>query len=156
MKEVATNHKTDPSKVKKGDLMAFVYWTKVEDLENQHSSQNFTAHVTNLDTGSDFFVRGNRLVELGLSADQFAETVKESKTAVATYFMHLYNTPFTVNFFKDDGTERTLRGRLIKTEPVFGKSLVEDLDKPASNRLRWVRHENINYVIANGVKRVAK
>ena len=58
---------------------------------------------------------------------------------------------------KQDGTERTLRGKLVKPEPLLGRSMVEDLDSDdKKNRLRQVDHRTINWLVVDGVKYTVK
>lgn len=142
-------------KVKTGDLMAFIYWTKVRSSTGSGQSQ--VLEVEDLDNNNDpIRVHSQQLIEKSFSADQFEKEEKVTKTQAAEKLVHSINRPFTVSFAKTDGEERVLRGRLVKPEPLLGRSMVEDLDLKGVNRLRQVDHRTINYLIVDGVKYVVK
>lgn len=149
-------NKVLPNKVAVDDLMAFVNYVKV----NQVLAGGEELIVTDLDHSTrKIKISGKDLVENSLSADQFTETEKVTKTEAAEILISLHNRPFTVSFEKADGKERVLRGRLIKHEALLGRSMVEDLDEPASNpkgRVRQVDHRTINYLVVEGVKYIVK
>lgn len=142
------SHRVQASKVKKGHLMAFVYYGKVETATPGRLS------IRNVDDNMSFRVEGNDLIERSFSADQYEEEIKVSKTRAAEILVSSYNRPFTVSFEKQDGDERVLRGRLVTPEPLLGRSMVEDLDIKSGHRLRQVDHRTIKYLIVDGVKYV--
>ena len=143
----------NPSQVHEGDLMTFIYWTKVKSI----SSNGNVLGVANLDDDENIIrVNGKELVEKSFSADQFQEEEKVGKTRAAEILLHSVNRPFTVCFLKTDGNERVLRGRLVKPEPLLGRSMVEDLDQKGVNRLRQVDHRTIKYLIVDGTKYIVK
>lgn len=149
-------NKVVPSKVSNGDLMAFVNYVKVRQvLENGEE-----LIVTDLDHNKrDIKIAGKDLVENSLSADQFIETEKVTKTEAAEILISLHNRPFTVSFNKADKSERLLRGRLIRHEALLGRSMVEDLDEPLDSpkgRIRQVDHREINFITCEGVKYIVK
>ena len=146
-------HPTDPAKVKAGDLLAVIHYAKVKTA-NHNGEELFIEDVDSPD--KVIRVQGKELVVRALSADQFEEEVKVTKMQAAEVLIESHNKPFTVNFVKVDGSERTLRGRLIRPEPLLGRSMVEDLDEPTSNKLRQVDHRTINWLIVEGVKYVVK
>jgi len=74
----------------------------------------------------------------------------------AEILVNAYHRPLTVCFVKNDGTERTLRGRLVKPEPLLGRSTVEDLDVTNGNRLRLVDHRTIKWIVVDGTKYTVK
>lgn len=139
-------HPVKTAQVKSGDLMAFVYFAKVKTAEPNKLS------VRNVDDQLDFAVNGSDLIERGFSADQYQEEVKTSKTHAAEILVSAFNRPFTVCFEKQDGEERVLRGRLVRPEPLLGRSMVEDLDMADGHRLRQVDHRTIKYLILEGVR----
>jgi hypothetical protein len=146
-------HNVDPAKVNEGDLMAFIYWTKVKST----SSNGSALGVANLDDDEGIIrINGKELIEKSFSADQYHEEEKVGKTRAAEILLHSVNRPFTVCFLKTNGSERVLRGRLVKPEPLLGRSMVEDLDQKGVNRLRQVDHRTIKYLIVDGTKYVVK
>lgn len=140
--------------VKVGDLMAMTYYGKVSQVTN-HGEEII---VTDLDNGNKpVRITGRELIDRAFSADVHEDTKKASKTEVAEILTHAFNRPLSVSFMKADGTERVLRGRLVKPEPLMGRSMVEDLDKPnAKDRIRQVDHRTLNWLILEGVKYVVK
>lgn len=146
-------HKPTANAVRVGDVMMFVYFAKVKDITNGGD----TLTVTNLDAGvPEIKVQGKALVENGASADQFKETQIVSKTKAAELLVSSYNRPLTVVFEKADGSERTLRGRLVQPEPLLGRSMCEDLDIADTDRLRLVDHRTLKSLIVDGVKYTVK
>lgn len=148
-------HKVNASSVKSGDLMSLVYYVKVKAVDPARHE----LIVEDLDNGgAEIMLRGKELIETSHSADQHLEEEKVSKTQAAEILVHSINRPLTVSFLKADGTERIIRGRLVKPEPLLGRSMVEDLDIPSAeiNRLRQVDHRTINWLVVEGVKYVVK
>lgn len=145
-----------PSKVSKNDLMAFVNYVKVDDV----LAGGDELIVCDLDHNRrKIKISGKDLIKNSLSADQFSETEKVTKTEAAEIMISLHNRPFTVSFNKADKSERVLRGRLIKHEALLGRSMVEDLDEPADGskgRVRQVDHREINWLVVEGVKYIVK
>lgn len=139
-----------PSKVKDNDLMAFVNYVKVKKV-NANGEELIVAPLDK--NSKDIRITGLDLVVNALSADQFEDTEKVNKTEAAEILISSHNRPFTVSFEKLDGSERVIRGRLIKPEPLLGRSMVEDLDETdKKNRVRQVDHRTINYIIVSGTK----
>lgn len=144
--------KIECKKVKIGDLMAFVYYGTVKTVNNNgHNLQ-----ICDVDNKNKFDVDGVSLVENALSADQFTQTEKVNKTQAAEKLVRAYNRPFTVIFTKTNGRVRKLRGRLIKPEPLLGRSVVEDLDITRGSPLRQVDHRTIKELIVDGIRYVVK
>ncbi len=148
MSDRKTN-KVDATKVKDGELMAFTYYVKVKEV-SQNGAKLVVGDVDH--DGSPITITGKELVENALSADYFAEEEKVTMTKAAELLVGSAHKPFTVAFEKADGTERVLRGRLIKPEALLGRSMVEDLDTYDKNRLRQVDHRTIRFLIVDGIK----
>jgi len=150
--DIRKSHKTEPSKVKKGDLLAITYYTNVENV--MMNGERLSVRDVVGDTGG-IDVNGKSLIINALSADQYQETVKVTKTQAAQLLIESTNRPFTVVFEKQDGTERTLRGRLISHEALLGRSMVEDLDLPVDQkggRTRLVDHRTLKSLTVDGAK----
>src|SRR5262245_7936418 len=146
-------HKVDPGRVKAGDLMAFVYYVRVKKADTDAPSVD----VVGLDRDQgEFSVRGARLISNAFSADQYLEEVRVSMTRAAEVLVSSFNRPLTVCFVKQAGGLRVLRGRLLKPEPLLGRSHVEDLDVAGRDRIRLVDHRTIRYLIVDGVKYTVK
>lgn len=155
--EIRKSHKTEPSKVQSGHLMAIIYYVNVESTH--YNGEKLTVKDVVGDTGR-IDINGKSLIEAALSADQFNETVKVSRTQMAQLLIESHNRPFTVVFDKlesKDGKdkERKLRGRLISHEALLGRSLVEDLDLPINEkggRTRLVDHRTLKSLIVDGTR----
>lgn len=145
-----------PSKVATNHLMAFVNYVKVKQV----LSGGDELIVSDLDHNRrEIKISGKDLIKNSLSADQFTDTEKVTKTEAAEIMISLHNRPFTVSFNKADKSERILRGRLIKHEALLGRSMVEDLDEPLDSpkgRVRQVDHREINFLVVEGVKYLVK
>jgi hypothetical protein len=153
MIERKTN-KIESSDIKAGEIISLVYYVKVKSVISDSE-----VHVEDLDgLGCEIMLRGKELIETATSSDQFKEEEKVGKTRAAEILVHSVNRPFTVSFIKQDGQEKTMRCRLIKPEPLLGRSMVENLDLAISEkgRLRQVDHRTINWIIVDGVKYTVK
>lgn len=145
------HNKLDASTIQNNDLMAFVYFAKVKKATNGELL------VTDLDNSGDIQIRGKELIENSFSADRYTEEVKVSKTQAAEILVHSANRPFTVSFNKQDGSERVLKGRLVRPESLLGRSMVEDMEiADAKDRIRQVDHRTLNYLIVDGVRYTVK
>jgi len=148
--------------VKIGDIMGIMYYVKVKDTDvdrndSVRSDKLYaeSSSITTVDLDRDMspiVVRGKSLIEGCLSADQFYEEMKSTKTQIAEILVTSYNRPFSVCFEKQGGEKRIIRGRLIQAEPLLGRSMVEDLDITKGNKLRQVDHRTIEWLIVDGVK----
>lgn len=76
-------------------------------------------------------------------------------TRAAEILSTSYEKPFSVCFTKADGTERQLTGRLLSTEPLLGRSFVEDLEL-VRDRIRLVDHRTIKWIIVDDTFYVVK
>jgi len=106
--------------------------------------------------GNEFEVRGASLIEQMRSSQQFEKEEKVSRTDLANNLTSAGDAVFTVVFDKQDGTERTLVGKLINAENQMGRSNVEDLEIATGSRLRQVDHRTLKSLILNGVKYTVK
>jgi hypothetical protein len=143
----------NPAKIKPGDLMAFINYVKVKRVDPEGPSVQVESIVPGQ---GEFAVRGEKLLAGALSADQYQEEEKVTMTRAAEILITSFNRPLTVRFVKKQGGERVLRGRLLRPEPLLGRSYVEDLDAPANSRIRLVDHRTIKCLIVDGVKYTVK
>lgn len=146
-------NKITADKIQSNDIMAIVHYVKVTSVK----PDKFEFFATDVDNPANSMkIQGKEIIEAAFSADRFLEEQKVSKTAAAEFLVNSPNRPFTVNFTKTDGTERTLRGRLVCPEPLLGRSMVEDLDENGGHNLRQVDHRTINWLIVEGTKYIVK
>lgn len=151
--EERKTHKTDPLLVKAGDVLAITYYVKV--VRASHGGGELVVNDL-MGDGKEIRISGASLVADSLSADQAHETVTVPKTEAARLLIESPFCPLTVVFTKADGTERTLRGRLISHEALLGRSMVEDLDLPLTpdkkdSRLRLVDRRTLISLTVDGV-----
>lgn len=146
--------KIKASDIKVGEIISFTYYTKVKTIDS--ASSIVVKDLYSKSKDPLIGIRGLELVENCFSADQYATEVKSTKTEMAEKLIYSSNRPFTVCFEKADGTERTLRGRLISHESLLGRSMVEDLDIEEGYRTRLVDHRTIRSLILNNVKYTEK
>lgn len=140
------------NEIKKGDLMAVVYWVKVDTIDKRNEEMQ----VKELDgKSSGFRIHGKDLIETCFSADHFTKEEKITATKADEMLPTLRNLPITVVFNKDDGTERTLRGRVLKPG-AMGHTYMEDLDKSINDRLRLVNNRGIKSITVLGTKYTVK
>lgn len=151
--EKSTNkEKLDASKVKVGDVMAITHYVKVQRVDPGNKLV-----LEDLNTGGKFMLEGKDLIEQSASADQYATEKKVTKTEAAEILVASHNTVFTVCFTKADGEKRVLRGSLVSTEPLLGRSYCLDRDIPrGEHSLRQADHRSIEYLIVNNVKYTVK
>lgn len=134
------------SNIKKDQLMAFIYYGTVIDIGPDCIT------VQDVDHNRQMLVSGSRIIETAESADLFDQEEKVTKTTIAEKLISCCNKPFTVCFETADGKERILRGRLIKPEPLLGRSMVEDLDIKKKNKIRLVDHRTLKWLIVENIK----
>jgi hypothetical protein len=129
------------------EVKAITLYGKV--VENTHRAVN----MINVDNGEGYQVVGGSLVERLKSSSKFDEVKKVTKTNLAEKLVGAGSLPFEVEFVKANGTPRVLVGRLVSSEHLLGRSMVEDLLLPNSeSRIRQVDHRTLNYIIIDGVK----
>jgi len=138
------------SKHSVGNIISLTKYAKV--LSNSGS----TLSCVDLHDGGKFEIHGQSLQETCLSADKFEETQRMGKIELAEVLVKSYGKVFTVVFSKADGSERTLRGRLLSSEGLLGRSSVEDLDIAGDNKLRQVDHRTLKSIVVDGIKHTLK
>ena len=107
--------------------------------------------------GREFTVKGPKLIEEAMnSAAQYSKEEKVSKTEAAQLLTSAGDAAFTVVFDKQDGTERTLVGKLVDTENHMGRSNVDDLQITSGSPRRQVDHRTLRSLILKGVKYTVK
>jgi hypothetical protein len=131
---------------KTGDVVAIVRYAKV------NSAKQDAVELEDVDDKSKFVVRGKELLDTLRSASNFQKTEKVTLTKAAEIVSSSFNTPMTVCFTKQDGTERVMVCRLLSTEPLLGRSHVDDLEITEKHKLRQVDHRTIKWAVINGVK----
>ncbi|CAN5907407.1 hypothetical protein BH23PLA1_BH23PLA1_37940 [soil metagenome] len=144
-----TVHATQPADVRVGHILAFTSYVVVAAVH----AEGRELVVRDLDGDhSEIRIKGASLIERAASADQHHKVERVSRTRAAEVLIGSAQRPLTVAFVKQDGQERILRGRLVRPEPLLGRSLVEALDEAESDRLRLVDHRTLAWLIVDGIK----
>lgn len=133
-----------------GNIISLTKYAKV------NGNMGDVLSVTDLHSGTNFQIIGKELQESCMSADKSDEVQKVSKTELAEKLVESYGRPFTVVFEKADGEVRTLRGRLLSSDSILGRSTVEDLDQPDGKRIRLVDHRTLSSLVIDNIKFVLK
>ena len=101
-------------------------------------------------TGLEFSVQGESLIHRTHNTFEFNETKKVTMTNLAEILVGAGDKVFTATFIKKDGTERVLKGRLIKPEPLMGRSMVEDFeekDKNGKPAVKQIDHRTLQSIV---------
>lgn len=108
-------------------------------------------------TGNRYTIFGPTHANLS-SADVFSRIENTNKTELAKKLLEAGDTVFTVEFVKQGGEPRILRGRLVKEDPLMGRAMVEDLDIPNGilSNIRQVDLRTLKSLIIGNVKYVVK
>lgn len=116
-----------------------------------NNSKQFVT-VVDVDDKTEFDINGKTMIDTLKTGSIHGKPQKVTMTRAAEILSTSFNTPFTVCFTKQNGNERILRGRLLSTESLLGRSNVEDLDIADAHRMRQVDHRTIRWIIVGGEK----
>ena len=146
--------------MKKDDIVLISNYSKITFVNDDST----VIHIENLYNPSQKIkIEGKDLIDKMKSADFWTDEQKLGLINIATKLVEAGDNPFTVCFLKANGDERILRGRLLETVPLLGRSTVEDFDAvietidangevDSSDRIRQVDHRTIKWLIINKVK----
>lgn len=130
------------NKLKKGDILSLNLTLSVVKVEGD-------TVVTEDKDGKRVVFQGDGVKDCK-SADLYSSSVQSTRTRIIEIFQKMSPSDvFTVEFVKQDGTLRKLRGKMIKSENGFGRSEVWDLDVKGK---RQVDHRTVESLIFDGVK----
>lgn len=135
--------------IKKGEILSTTMYLEVlsKDKDSIQVKDSY---------GREFTVRGVELIEKSMSSsDQFDNTVKITRTELAEKLVNLGDQVFTVNFDKQTGENRTLRGYKVSTENLMGRVNAIDLDVTGYGQ-RQIDLRTIKYLIVGNTKYVVK
>jgi len=130
-----------------GEVVSITRYCKIKDVLT-----DTRIGVVDVKDNTEFYINGQDLLDDLKSADAFSKTEKLTKTQMAEKLVSAKNDPFTVVFLKSDKTQRKLRGRLLSSEPLLGRSYVEDFDIAGENKTRLVDHRTIQSLIIGNIK----
>jgi len=132
--------------MKKGDAVQLIYNCVITDI----TPGSIKVHDNEKDM--DFFITGDKLISTLGKANEFSTTQRVSKTEIVEKLLTSHGKILSVEFEKQNGANRILRGYLAKAEPLLGRSYCVDIDVTDSNKLRLVDHRTIVWLICDGVK----
>lgn len=136
--------------VKTGERLSLTYYVEVlsrngEELKVRDSN------------GQTFTIKGKKLIETTInSASQFENEEKVTRTEAVEKLLSARDSAFTVVFDKQDGSERTLVGKLLDSENYMGRSNVVDLEITTGSPNRQVDHRTLRSLILRGTKYTVK
>ena len=133
-------------------FISITMYAEVTGLENTLTKKEL--HCRDVHTGLEFTVVGDSLINRTNNTDEVKETKKVTMTNLAEILVGAGDKVFTATFIKKDGTERILKGRLIKPEPLMGRSMVEDFEdvKEGKPTIKQVDHRTLQSIIIGGVE----
>lgn len=146
------------NKIKTGERLSTTMYLEVVGQLPQTSTLAEGIKVKD-SNGKTFDMRGKTLIENSLnSGSQYSTEKKVSRTEMAHILTNAGDSVFTAVFEKVGGEMRTLTGRLLESENLMGRSNVEDLELPTTekNKLRQVDHRTLQSLILKDVKYVIK
>jgi len=114
------------------------------------------SNCTDLSDGTEFEISGDAFLDTFISANRSDKEELKTKTELAELLVNAGWKPFTVTFEKADGSLRTLVGKLVKPEPLLGRSLVTDFNVDDDDRFRFVDHRTIQSLVMDGVRYILK
>jgi hypothetical protein len=147
-----------PEDIRPGDLLAFTYYVRVQGV-SVPPGEGHVLDLVDLDAAdTPLRIKGDKLIARASSAEQSRETRSVTRTECARLLVGTEGRAvvFTVCFDRADGTERTLRGRYLEQDEQLGRSRVEDLDRPAGDRIRLVDHRTLKWLVVDGVRYVVR
>lgn len=133
-------------KIKSQDIISLTKYAAVKSLFGN------VLKAVDLHDGKEFEIHGKDLQEACMSADFFDDTQNVTKTELAEILVKSYGKPFTVVYDTTTKKDRKLRGRLLSSESILGRSTVEDLDKPDGDRIRLVDHRTLKSIVVDNIK----
>ncbi len=130
----------------RGDAVQLVYNCVVTEINGD------SIRVHDNEKNMDFYINGAKLISTLGRANEFTSTQKVSKTEIVEKLLTSHGKILSVEFEKQSGERRVLRGYLAKAEPLLGRSYCVDIDVVEDNKLRLVDHRTIHWLICDNVK----
>lgn len=138
------------SEIKPGDIIQLTHNCEVASV------QPGVLHVKDKERGINFKIEGAPLISSTKSGSFFNVTKKVTKTELAELLTKSHGAPLTVQYTKQDGEPRTLRGYWVGIDDQMGRSYCVDLDVTEEHKTRLVDHRTIQSLILNNVQYLLK
>jgi hypothetical protein len=140
-----------------GEMLSFTNYFKVVQ---QNGNSLLLSEVKNSNKSELITIEGKDILNQLVSADQYESTVKLTKAQMIDKLLSAGDKVVTVNFTKQDGTIRTLRGTNPTAEINLGRTQIIDLEVLEKNpqdktrgirlvdnrQLEWIVLENVMYI----------
>jgi len=152
MNEDKVINELDPTKVKKGDVVAFHFYTIVEEVKNKDG--DLCLVVKNIEQDQMFTVQGEPLIQKGFSGNFVEEEVTLSRTKIIGILKDSPNKPIQIQFVKKDGSDRNMICRFLATNDT-GYAQVEELVETGP-QMRQVDLRTMEWIVVEGTKYVVK
>lgn len=117
-------------------------WARITKVKHE------ALDLVDVDDKKTFSVNGQDLIDSLANGCQYTLKKTVTLTEVAEILTTAHQKPFCVCFVKANGKDRNLTGRFVSTEPLLGRSYVEDLELQ-QDRLRLVDHRTIKWLIVD-------
>lgn len=141
------------SEIKPGDIIQLTHNCEVASV------QPGVLHVKDKErgiNGINFKIVGAPLISSTKSGSFFNVTKKVTKTELAELLTKSHGAPLTVEYTKQDGEARVLRGYWVGIDDQMGRSYCVDLDVVEEHKVRLVDHRTIQSLILNGTQYLLK
>lgn len=138
------------SEIKPGDIIQLTHNCEVGSVQGN------VLHVRDKERNINFKIEGAPLISSTKSGSFFNVTKKVTKTELAELLVKSHGVPLTVEYTKQDGEARTLRGYWVGIDDQMGRSYCVDLDVDEEHKTRLVDHRTIQSLILNGTKYLLK
>ena len=138
-----------PVDIKKGDLYGDLHYFSVESVTE------FAATFKDIDSGEEWSIPIKFLssaIKDAWSASTFTKEEKVCREQIILKLIEAGVRPFTVDFVKADGQDRTIRGQFIKNEPLRGRSIIRDFDESGHNKIKSIDNRTIKSLVLDGVR----
>lgn len=140
---------TDLKKIKNGEILSSTMYLTVKGVKGE------TVSVVD-SQGMEFDINGKDIIESLVSSSQYNKTEKVTRTAMAEILTSVGDSVFTCTFTKQDGSKRTLTGRLTNTENLLGRSNAIDLTITSGHNVRQIDHRTLEELIYKGTRYTLK
>lgn len=128
-----------------GEIVSLIDYYKIKEITDR------TVLLEDVYTNEEISLE-KRALDRATGATSFSQEMVASKTEIVNKLLESGHSPFTVEFVKTNGETRVLSGTFLKSEPLFGRSLVKDLLSTDEYKIRAVDHRTIKSLILKGIK----
>jgi len=136
--------------IQRGDAVQLIHNCEVVKVSPQK------LEVFDKERDISFSIIGDTLINSLKSGSNFSSEVRLTKTEIVRKFLGTHGAILSVEFVKQNGDVRILRGYLVGVEELLGRSYCVDLDAKSESKLRLVDHRTIKSLIYDNVMYVVE